>query len=125
MLRISRLYKSSNMFVYVLAIISVIGVAFGQIIFKMSAISLNETGSIFTVKTLLLFSSAMGVYFISSLLWIWILRHTELGKIYPLMSLAFILVPVASYYMFDESFNVQYFLGTSIIVLGVVVTTSS
>jgi len=110
---------------YVLAITCVAGIVFGQIAFKMSAISLNESDGVFTSRMFLLFFSALSVYFISSLLWVWVLRNIELSKVYPLMSLAFVMVPIASQYMFDESFNSQYFLGVFIIMFGVVVTTSS
>ena len=38
------------------------------------------------------------------------------------MALAFILVPLGSYFIFGEKFQLQYYLGVLIIITGIVIT---
>jgi len=39
--------------------------------------------------------------------------------------LAFVIVPIASYFMFGERFNAQYFLGVALIMVGIVISSST
>ena len=67
----------------------------------------------------------MAIYGLTSIAWVYILRNIELGRIYPVMALAFIFVPLGSYFVFGERFNSQYAIGLILIVLGIVVVTRS
>jgi len=113
------------MFIYLLSFICVVGMASGQILFKMSAVSFEKSGNIFSIEALMTLTGAMILYAFVSVLWVWVLRYVELGKVYPLMSFAFILVPIASHYVFNELFSAQYFIGVLIIMAGIIVTTSA
>lgn len=105
----------------IVAVLCVVGVAIGQILFKISATSLSQTGSFFAVKTATTLIAAMTLYAITSIAWVWVLQKIELGRVYPLMALAFILVPLGSYFIFGERFHVQYFFGVTLIMIGIVV----
>jgi drug/metabolite transporter (DMT)-like permease len=107
---------------YIVAIICVFVIALGQILFKLSADSWRHTGTIFDPKTILMLFVAFAFYGLSSIAWVWLLQKIELGRVYPLMALAFILVPIGSYLFFDERFQPQYFLGVAFIVVGIVIT---
>ena len=109
------------MLVQIVAVLCVVGLAVGQILFKISAISLSQTGSFFAFKTAVTLFSAMTLYAITSVAWVWVLQKVELGRVYPLMALAFVLVPLGSYFIFGERFHLQYFLGVSLIMIGIVV----
>lgn len=109
------------MLVQIIAVLCVVGLAIGQILFKLSANSLSQTGSFFAPKTATALFSAMALYAITSLAWVWVLQKVELGRVYPLMALAFVLVPLGSYFIFGERFHLQYFLGVSLIMIGIVV----
>jgi drug/metabolite transporter (DMT)-like permease len=50
-----------------------------------------------------------------------LLQRVELGRVYPLMALAFALVPLGSHFVFGERFQSQYFVGVAMIVAGIVV----
>ena len=50
------------------------------------------------------------------------LNRSELGKIYPMMVLAFILAPVALYLAFGERFSTQYLPGVAPIAAGIMLT---
>jgi drug/metabolite transporter (DMT)-like permease len=52
---------------------------------------------------------------------VWLLQKIELGRIYPVMALAFILVPAGSHLVFGERFQNQYFVGVILIMLGIIV----
>lgn len=113
------------MLTYIVALICVIGIAAGQILFKMSAASLQKAGTIFDVGTLTALISAFALYGITTLAWVWVLQKIELGKVYPLMALAFVLVPIGSHLFFGERFQPQYFLGIAVIIAGIVIAVRS
>jgi len=106
---------------YLVALICVVGIACGQILFKLSAISLKRTGSFFDPHTLLLLLSSFALYGIMTIAWIWVLQKADLGKVYPLMALAFVIVPIGSHLIFGERFQPQYFLGVALIMVGITV----
>jgi drug/metabolite transporter (DMT)-like permease len=107
--------------IYFVALLCVVGIATGQILFKLSAASLQRTGSWFDTHTLIMLFSAFALYGVTTLAWIWVLQKIELGKAYPLMALAFILVPLGSHFILGERFQWQYFVGVILIVVGIVV----
>lgn len=98
----------------------VLGLAIGQILFKVSAASLTQSGSFFAFKTAVTLLAAMCLYGITSVAWVWVLQKVELGRIYPLMALAFILVPMGSHFVFGEHFQPQYFIGVALIMMGII-----
>ena len=107
------------MMVQIVAVLCVVGLAIGQILFKVSATSLNESGSFFTFKTSSTLFAAMTLYAITSIAWVWVLQKVELGRVYPLMALAFVLVPLGSHLIFGERFQSQYFVGVALIISGI------
>lgn len=109
------------MLVQIVAVLCVIGLAIGQILFKISAVSLTQTGSFFALKTAITLLTAMALYAMTSIAWVWVLQKEELGRVYPLMALAFILVPLGSSLVFGERFQLQYFVGVALIMVGIVV----
>lgn len=106
--------------IYMLAFICVMGIAAGQILFKYSALAINQAGSIFALRPLLLFGGTIALYGITSIGWVLILRHAELGKIYPIMALAFVFVPLASHWFFRETYSTGFFVGSALIAAGLV-----
>jgi len=110
---------------YVAAFLCVIAMAIGQILFKLSAAALEESGSIFATKPAATLFAAMCLYGITSVAWVWVLQKIELGRIYPLMALAFVLVPIGSHLVFGERFQAQYFIGVGMIVAGIIIAVKS
>ena len=113
------------MLVQLVAVFCVVGLAIGQILFKLSATSLAQTGSFLAFKTASTLLAAMLLYGLTSIAWIWVLQKVELGRVYPLMALAFILVPFGSHLLFGEHFSSQYFIGVALIVTGIVVSVNA
>ena len=79
------------------AIVCVIGMSLGQVLFKVSANSLNASGSIFRAQDIHYPGRHFGVYAMVSVGWVWVLRKAHLGR-FSFLLLAYILVPLASYY---------------------------
>jgi len=111
--------------IYLVAIACVVGLAIGQILFKISATAMSQAGSFLSAKALLSLFVAMALYATTSIAWVWVLRQLELGKVYPLMALAFVLVPLGSHLVFGERFQSNYFVGVALIVIGIVVVIRS
>lgn len=107
--------------IYFVAVLCVLGIAAGQILFKLSASALHKSGSIFDSQTLMILFSAFALYGITTIAWVWVLQKIDLGKAYPLMAMAFILVPIGSHFIFGEKFSYQYFLGVALISVGIIV----
>lgn len=105
--------------IYLAAVACVVGISTGQVIFKAAAIAINDTGSYLSPKALLWLILALSWYCLTSIAWVYVLQKIDLGKVYPLMALAFILVPVASKVFFGESFGSQYLLGVLLIMAGI------
>lgn len=109
------------MMVYLVALLCVLGIAAGQIIFKLSASAFERSSSFFDPWALMILCGAFALYGLTSLAWVWVLQKVELGKVYPLMALAFVLVPIGSHLIFGEKFQAQYFFGVAIIITGIVI----
>lgn len=107
---------------YAIALVCVLGIAIGQLLFKYSAETLRQAGSYSDPRGLAVLTGALLLYGLTTLAWVWVLQKLPLGRVYPLMALAFVLVPIGSHFMFGESFRWQYFAGVGLIMLGIVVT---
>lgn len=96
----------------------------GQVFFKLAAarIALSEKGFIssFILNPQLIF--AVTLYMIATVLWVWILNHLPLKQAYPLNALGFVLIPLVAYFFFTESLNLGYWIGITLIVIGVLLT---
>ncbi|ELY7490310.1 EamA family transporter [Kosakonia cowanii] len=91
----------------------------------MSAIELHKAGSIFSLSVCIILGSAFALYGFTTIAWVWVLQKIDLGKAYPLMALAFAIVPIGSYLFLGERFTAQYFIGVALIMTGIVVAVKS
>ncbi len=67
------------------------------------------------------FIAALCIYGAATVLWVWVLRFIPLNVAYPVYALAFIIVPVASYFLLTEPIGLKHLLGGLLIVAGVFV----
>ena len=110
------------MMTYVWALICVLGLSGAQILFKLAANALNDTGSWFAPRTAGLMAAALSLMGVMTIFWIWVLQTAELGRVYPIMALAFVIVPAATHVLLGECFTPRYFTGVVLIMVGIVVT---
>ncbi|MBX8530077.1 EamA family transporter [Pseudomonas cichorii] len=110
------------MAIYLAALACVLGISIGQVLFKMTAQTFRQNGDLLDPVMLGWFFLSLLLYGITTIAWIWVLQKAELGRIYPLMALAFVIVPIASHFIFGERFHIQYFVGVATIMTGIVIT---
>jgi len=114
-----------NLFSFSLILICVLGISVGQILFKLAAESFPKS---FTANEVLNFAFnkhfllALVIYGIATVLWIYALKLVPLNVAYPMMSLAFVIVPVLSYFFLFEELEYKTLVGTAVIILGLVIS---
>lgn len=96
-----------------------VAVAAGQVLMKVASVSLNETDSLFNPRTFSWLVFAFAVYGVSSLVWIYVLKHVPLSQAYPLISITFLLVPIASALFFSEKFDWVNVASSALIMAGI------
>tara|TARA_B110000008_G_C16708489_1_gene459777 strand:+ start:88 stop:468 length:381 start_codon:yes stop_codon:yes gene_type:complete len=117
-------------------IIQLIGFAFlmstGQMLFKKTAISIkalsSEIGEAASIIDSILraiqipwFYSALIIYGLATILWLYILQRIPLSIAYPFSALAMLIVPIFSYIIFNEKLTYSYFMGSILIVSGIAI----
>lgn len=110
---------------YLAALICVCGIATGQLLFKYTADSQALSGSYLHPRTLIWLLSALLLYGVTTFGWIWTLQQGPLSRVYPWMALAFVLVPLLSAIFLGEQLKMTYWIGVSLIVVGVSIAVRS
>ena len=98
-----------------------VGMAGGQILFKLAAIHLHGKGIAARLLGLthnFYFVSALMLYGALSLLYVWILTFTPLSRAYPFVALAFALTPALAAWLFGEPVSFRLIFGISLILCG-------
>ncbi|MEE9338680.1 MAG: EamA family transporter [Methylococcaceae bacterium] len=114
-----------SLFSFCIILICVLGISIGQILFKLAAeafpknFTFNEVFGFIVNKYFLL---ALVIYGVATVLWIYALRLVPLNVAYPMMSLAFVIVPVLSYFFLFEALEYKTLIGTAVIILGLVIS---
>lgn len=109
-----------------LLVLSVILGAIGQIAFKYGVMALGTANAagIFRYINLPLFLGSCS-YGISTVIYLYVLRIAELSYAYPMISMGYALVVVASHFIFNEPISAMRILGVIIILTGIVVVSQS
>lgn len=106
------------------ALLSVAGISTGQLLLKMAAMNLGNAEAIgfwlFGFRINIYLIGGVSVLGVSTLLWIWVLRGIPLSMAYPVMALAFIIVPLLSFFVLGETLSWKIMLGSLMIGAGLV-----
>ena len=108
-----------------LILLSVMMICVGQLLFKLVGLRLQAGISALDIRVAGFGILAMAIYAAATLIWIYVLRTTPLTKAYPYMAISFVIVPVASIWLYSEQVRPQYVAGAALIVLGVILIGSS
>lgn len=104
-----------------LTILCVVLISIGQMLFKRAALGVTDAGNwahwVFNPWLL----AALALYGVTTLFWVWILRHAPLHLAYPFMGLAFVLVPLMGALFLNEPVTARTFVGGALILAGIVV----
>ena len=105
-----------------------ISMATGQVLFKLGATRVpaaeNLEGWIALIFQPIVIT-ALALYGAATFLWLWLLQKIPLTTAYPFAALAFVLVPLGGVLFFNESVNLKYIGGVTLILGGVVLTSLS
>ena len=103
----------------------VLCIAVGQLLFKKAATALPaEPGLLDWAMNGWLIAS-LALYGLTTLGWVWILRHAPLHWAYPFMGLAFLIVPTLAWLFLNEPLHWRTFAGGVLIVAGVALSSTN
>jgi drug/metabolite transporter (DMT)-like permease len=107
-----------------LTLVCVAFLVIGQLLFKRAAaqwrvegLSMVTVTSFFTPALI----GALALYGLTTVLWVFVLKHVPLALALPFNALVFIAAPVAAHYLFGESISGNTFIGGALIIAGVFV----
>jgi len=110
----------------ILALCSVLLVSMAQLVLRAAMLDFPPLTALLSqqfwqhLQPLLLLCVGLGAYALSMLCWMLALRHLPLNRLYPLLSLSYVLVWLAaiSLPMFGEAFRWSSFAGVLLIIFG-------
>jgi drug/metabolite transporter (DMT)-like permease len=108
-----------------LAILTAFSMAGGQLLFKMGAPAWQGQSAIEWAVSFLknpFLVSAVFLYAVTILIWIYVLRTLPLSLAYPLTALSYVIVPILSFLFLHEKISWQTVLGCGVIIVGIVIT---
>jgi drug/metabolite transporter (DMT)-like permease len=111
---------SFSQIMFILSTIVLLSV--GQVLFKLAAMEMKniDISTLFQPKLIL----ALCVYGIATVLWIAVLRYTPLVYAYPFVGLAFLIVPVLSWFWMSEPISLNTIVGGAVILIGIWIAVS-
>lgn len=107
-----------------LTLVCVLGIAAGQVLFRLAAQRIQAADWLHTLVLNPWLWTALVVYGVATLLWIWVLRTAPLHRVYPFFALAFVLVPFLESWVWAHPVRWQSWAGGVIIAIGVVIAVS-
>ena len=108
-----------------ITVLCVLGISIGQMLFKKAAQAIPATAAwqhwVFNGWLL----AALALYGLTTLVWIWVLRHAPLHMAYPFMGLAFLIVPTLAWTFLGEPLHWRTLAGGALIMAGVALASTS
>lgn len=111
-----------GMMQYIALVLCVVGIAAGQILFKLASHALGPRTNVLALISSPYLIGGCALYAAATLTWIWLLSRVELSQAYPFMALSFVIVPLLSMVFLDEHVDYRYWFGIALIVAGIVLT---
>ncbi|MCU4161132.1 EamA family transporter [Acidiphilium sp. AL] len=99
--------------------------ALGQLLFKKVGLELRGislTDGILRILGRPAIYAAGLLYFIATVLWIWILSRVPLSRAYPYVAVGVGLVPFLSIFVFGEHVRPSFWVGVVLIMAGIIIT---
>jgi drug/metabolite transporter (DMT)-like permease len=93
----------------------------GQLLFKLASGYLDFRHPFAEPRGLMILGAALVLYAGATLVWVAVLRHAPLSRIYPIMALSFVLTPLGGMLFLKEPINASYWAGVGLILAGLVV----
>lgn len=93
----------------------------GQLLFKLASGHLDFRRPLADPKGPAILSAALVLYGLATLVWVAVLRHAPLSRIYPIMALSFVLTPLGGMVFLKEAIAPTYWIGVGLILIGLMV----
>lgn len=109
-------------------IVFALAMAAGQILFKKASLALNGESGVTMMLSMVsnvYFITGVCLYAAATILWVIVLKDIKLVHAYPFVALGFVLVPIAAHFVFGEALNARYALGSTMILAGIFLSTTS
>jgi multidrug transporter EmrE-like cation transporter len=108
--------------VYILLAANVSLMSIGQLLFKQSAIFVNQNSNL-NILTRYLFNpwfyGAVAFFAVATFIWVQILTTMKISVAYPLLSVSYIITAAGAFYFFGEKLSPVNLVGIFLIMLGV------
>ena len=107
---------------YALLAINILLMATGQIFFKKSSIFIELNPQLPILLKYLYnawFYAGIFAFGIATIVWIKILSLAKLSSVYPMQSVAYIIVAILAYFIFGEKINTYNAIGIALIIVGI------
>ena len=102
-----------------ITLICVTCISIGQLLFKQAATALPANPGLMDWATNGWLIASLALYGVTTLGWVWILRHAPLHLAYPFMGLAFLIVPTLAWLFLGEPLHWRTLAGGLLILAGV------
>ena len=102
-----------------ITLICVTCISIGQLLFKQAATALPANPGLMDWATNGWLIASLALYGLTTLGWVWILRHAPLHLAYPFMGLAFLIVPTLAWLFLGEPLHWRTLAGGLLILAGV------
>jgi len=99
----------------------VFGISLGQLLFRKAALSLPPLPGLKDWALNGWLIAALALYAVTTLGWVWVLRHAPLSMAYPVMGLAFLIVPCLSWLFLGEPIRIPTLVGGALILAGITI----
>ena len=103
----------------------VLGISLGQLLFKKAAENADPSAGVLGLVTNGWLLAALALYGVTTLGWVWVLRHAPLHLAYPFMGLAFLIVPTLAWAFLGEPLHWRTLAGGALIMGGVALASTS
>lgn len=111
---------------YILLGINILLMAIGQILFKKSSLFIESHQELPVILKYLYntwFCGGILAFGIATIIWVKILSLAKLSTVYPMQSVAYIIVAILAYFIFGEKITLNTIIGTLIIIVGIILIT--
>jgi drug/metabolite transporter (DMT)-like permease len=92
----------------------------GQLLFKLASAHFDFRRPLADPRGLAILTLALALYAAATLVWVEVLRHAPLSRIYPIMALSFVLTPLGAMLILKEPIASTYWAGVGLILAGLV-----
>ena len=99
-----------------------VGIGAGQLLFKLASNRMHSGQAFLQFDVVSVLAVSFGLYFVTSLFWVWILRSVPLSKGYTVLALVYVIVPLGAAMVFGETLAPRFWLGAILICAGIVLT---